>query len=509
MFAEEAPCRPATLRRVRGGVSSPDSARQRATSVDRQVGHLHIRTQADEVGVSVITAAARACIQGAGGDPDAAAVIVYLLAADADRRTYVDSESEYIALTIDVVEEIVSMMFVDNGEPRVGEPDCLAPLIQLELVKSAVSTIIDRSVHTSVTFPLGAGMPTLVEGEEPGPGDESVSFRPGAPGDGLEVSRLFYRCYGWTYGHGSMYAPDSIDQAIQGGTRLVEVACSDSGDIVAHWAFTLHGPHLVESGMTVTDPRYRRRGIGKKLLGALIARAHHAGILGIYGEPVLTNVVSQMETREGGGFFCGLRVDVFPAMNAVGISTRSAGPRLSLLECYIPLRPLEPASIFIPEGCTGFVSDIVSAGSLPRTLQVYPPPDYTMPDATVLSVSDIEDERALLVVVDQVGADAADRLSEILDSARVRGAACVEVSLPAFDPGAANLDLRALHLAFCAFIPMASEAGDVLMLQWVAAAVVDTSNWQLLDQGVRDHVEAIVAHISESCPMGDPVQPVR
>ena len=127
-----------------------------------------------------------------------------------------------------------------------------------------------------------------------------------------------------------------------------------------------------------------------------------------------------------------------------------------------------------------------------------------MPDATVLSVSDIEDERAVLVVVDHVGADAADRLSEILDSARVRGAACVEVSLPAFDPGVANLDLRALHLAFCAFIPMASEAGDVLMLQWVAAAVVDTSDWQVLDQGVRDHVEAIVADIGESCPMDGP-----
>ena len=140
--------------------------------MNRQVGHLHIRTQADEVGVSVITAAARACIQGAGGDPDAAAVIVYLLAADADRRTYVDSESEYIALTIDVVDDMVSMMFIDTGEPRIGEPDCLAPLIQLELVKSAVSTIIDRSVHTSVTFPLGAGAPTLVDGEEPGPGDE-------------------------------------------------------------------------------------------------------------------------------------------------------------------------------------------------------------------------------------------------------------------------------------------------------------------------------------------------
>ena len=55
---------------------------------------------------------------------------------------------------------------------------------------------------------------------------------------------------------------------------------------------------------------------------------------------------------------------------------------------------------------------------------------------------------------------------------------------------------------------MASEAGDVLMLQWVAAAVVDTSDWQLLDQGVRDHVEMIVADIRESCPVGGPVQPV-
>ena len=124
-----------------------------------------------------------------------------------------------------------------------------------------------------------------------------VTFRPMVAGDAASPTRIIYRCYGWSYSHADFYYPERIAAELESGERIGEVAVTSEGEVVAHLGAVYLSTSVVETGGTVTDPRFRRRGIADELGGRLLARLEEIGVIGRVREPVMTHAATDTGAR--------------------------------------------------------------------------------------------------------------------------------------------------------------------------------------------------------------------
>lgn len=452
----------------------------------------------DDIGGAAMSAAARMAVERLGGDGDGCALVVRLLLEDAVSRQVEGVDAGDAELLIDVAGTEVVLSLRDGGAPIQWEPASLHPLVSLGIVTgSSVGTDGHANV-TEVRLALQAhhqvfdhtGIDVLAE-DAPESGDE-VFIRDLTPDDAAGLTSLIYRCYGWSYAHSDMYYPDRIAAAVRSGQRLGEVAVSGSGEVVAHWGAVRHGPYVVESGSTVTDPRYRHRGIAAQLGEHLLKRLESMGTIGRFREPVLTHTATQALALKEGAVMVGLRAECGHAIAQVGITDGLLDHRTSVTVAYAALRPLEAAEIHIPHVYESILRTVLSHAQWSRTI-VRP---ESLGDIPAESVSATIYDRAngsAVIDVSVVGLDLIDVVDSALDSARRAGSRYVEVRLPTAQPALAHLGegLIDLGLAYAAYIPLLQETSDVLALQWLDNPEVDTSDWHYAD----DHVEALALSV--------------
>ena len=459
----------------------------------------------DDVGGAALAAAARMAVERLGGDGDGCALVMRLLLEDVRSRSVDGVDEGDVSVQIDVVGTEVVVTLRDGGAPSQAEPRTLHPLVTLGVVTgSRVSTDGHANV-TEVRLALQAhhqvfdhaGIDVLEE--DAPPSSDEVSIRDLTPADAAGLTALIYRCYGWSYAHPDMYYPDRIAAAITAGTRIGEVAVTRAGEIVAHWGAVRHGPNVVESGGTVTDPRYRHRGIAAQLGERLLERLEAMGTVGRFREPVLTHTATQALALKEGAVMVGLRVDCGHAIAQVGITDGLLPTRKSLTVAYAALRPLDPVEVYVPRPYESILRTVLSHASWERTI-VHDVVASEIPAESVGSTTYDRTNGSAVIEIAVVGRDLVDIIDSSVDSARRAGSRYVEVRLPTAQPALAALGggLIDLGLAYAAFIPLLQQDSDVLALQWLDDPEVDTSGWHYAD----DHVEAlalsVVAQIHEA-----------
>jgi len=121
------------------------------------------------------------------------------------------------------------------------------------------------------------------------PSADEVAFRSMVTGDAASLTRIIYRCYGWSYPNSNFYYPERIAAALESGERIGEVAVTSEGEVAAHWGAVYLSASVAETGGTVADPRFRRRGIADELGERLRARLAEIGVIGRVREPVMTH----------------------------------------------------------------------------------------------------------------------------------------------------------------------------------------------------------------------------
>jgi len=118
----------------------------------------------------------------------------------------------------------------------------------------------------------------------------------------------------------------------------------------------------------------------------------------------------------------------------------------------------------------------------------------------VSSISYDHANRSAVIDVTVVGQDLIDVVDSALDAARRSGSRYVEVRLPTAQPAFAELGegLIDLGLAYAAYVPLLQADSDVLALQWLDDAEVDTSDWHYADDRVEAFALSVVAQIREA-----------
>jgi len=471
-------------------------------------GSLHlmvtVRADSDDSGIAVISAAARAAVAASGGNGDAAAMALQLAAMDARRRSNALADSVELELIVTDDGTEVRLTLRDHGEPLSGPAAALAPLLELELMSSSSARVDGQSNLTEMWFPKPSHGVTLDESEielvseDAELSSEEVELRELRPSDAAALTRSIYRSYGWTYPHPDLYYPEQVAASIESGRRVGEVAVTADGEVVAHWGAIYLTNRVVESGLAITDPRFRRRGIAGQLLGRLEVRLQASHAFGRVGEPVLTHTATQDMALKAGGAIVGAYLSYGVPVAQVGITEGMLRGRRSLTVAYFNLAPLAEETLYIPRPYEAIAQAVIANTTWPRIIGS-PQRVQDTPDESVIATKFDSFNRRGEIDVKVLGRDLVDVVDQAMESVRRSGAEVIHVRLPVNDPALSVLGegLTELGLAYAAIFPEFTDEGDALVLQWLADPDVETSAWHYANDDVEALVMAILSQIRE------------
>ncbi len=412
----------------------------------------------------------------------------------------VAGQNDVLDLTVDVDGTELLLTLHDRGEPISGPSARLLVLVDHGFLTAADGHIEEGRNASVVRLALPShGRMVSNEGvevldEEAALSSAPVTIRRLEPGDAPALARCIYRCYGWSYPMVNLYFPDRVAAALESGKRIGEVAVDPDGEVAAHWGAVYVADGVVETGGTVTDPRFRRRGIANELGERLLQRLIDDGVRGRMREPVLTHSATQGIALREGAHLAGVYLNAVVPIQQVGITDGMLENRASFTVMYGPLVPMEPATLWVPPPYEALVRTIVAPTDWPREFGSARAAQ-SCPDASVVGSSYDAFNRVGIIEVFTVGDNLTDAVDDTVTQLRAGGADVIRVHLPVNQPALASLGagLPALGLSFAGLLPDFGAFGDALILQWLRDPDVDTSIFVYASDHVRDVAEAIVA----------------
>lgn len=207
--------------------------------------------------------------------------------------------------------------------------------------------------------------------------EQPYDIRPLQPDEALQVTRLFWLAYGYSYKNESFYRPEGLLDLVNQGKLLSYVAVTREGDVVGHAGLLRPGPEpMAEMGLLIVSPEHRGRGLMEGFGRALDEKAQALELFGVSFNPVTSHSVSQRQSIAMGGVPCGLELGACPPRIFKGMKkTDRALQRESYLHCFRYLAPPPPALAHVPQRHRPMIERIYE--KLGRTLL----PSSPQPDA--------------------------------------------------------------------------------------------------------------------------------
>lgn len=290
--------------------------------------------------------------------------------------------------------------------------------------------------------------------------------------DLVRISRLAWRCYGYTHEE-LLYDPRAMAEMMTRGEYASVIAIvPETGRIIGHIGLKYHAaaPRVPELGLAFVDPDFRSPGMPKRMAKMLFDAARENGARGIFDCSVTTHTFSQKGMHEMGSRPCCLMLGIAAlGMQAKELAT-TRQDKGSVVNHYYAF-DRTPEAIFVPERHHGMVAEIYQWLELPRTL-VCPADVEEASGAGASRVSTVDLPDALnvsFIEVHTIGGDAAQEVGARLARCRRAGKAAVFVFVPTAHPSAPALveQCEAMGLSFCGVMPHIHDGGDRLLLQYV------------------------------------------
>jgi anti-sigma regulatory factor (Ser/Thr protein kinase)/GNAT superfamily N-acetyltransferase len=206
----------------------------------------------------------------------------------------------------------------------------------LHLVKKLPGQVdieMDQEIHEITPAPL-----------------QQYEIRPMHPEEAIQVSRLFWMVYGYTYKNEDFYRPEGLLHLISSGHLISYVAVGEDGEVAGHIGLIRPEPvPMAEIGLLVVSPAHRGRRIMESLDKAISARASQLGLSGLS-----FNAVTSHDKSQKGGFHmglvpCGLDLAACPPRLFKALVNTDVPPqRESYLHCFKYLTLPPPVTVHIP-----------------------------------------------------------------------------------------------------------------------------------------------------------------
>ncbi len=131
---------------------------------------------------------------------------------------------------------------------------------------------------------------------------DKLKVRSYKEGDEVQITRLIYKNYGYTYFKDLFYYPEKIRQKEKSG-QIHSIVAEIDGKIVGHFALVMvPNSNSAEIGIAVVDPGFKGMGIMKAMFQALLQKAQELGLDALFGEAITFHPYSQRANARFGFF---------------------------------------------------------------------------------------------------------------------------------------------------------------------------------------------------------------
>ncbi|HEY3275505.1 MAG TPA: ATP-binding protein [Syntrophorhabdaceae bacterium] len=323
----------------------------------------------------------------------------------------------------------------------------------------------------------------------------SVELRLMKSSEALEVSRLFYRTYGYSYLSDVMYYPERLAEYNQEGLITSVVAVSEEGEIVGHLAMTREKRDdiVAETGKGAVKPSFRGKDIFTGMQRLLNDTAKNMGIRALYGRSVTVHSATQKMTEKTGYKDCGVVLGYAPADIAFKGIQEQLSQRESLVYCFQPVLELPVTSVFLPSHHEPVLRRIYSNLGLTRNFhtssKIVP-----MADLSVMEVKVYSEINSAEIVIRQHGEDVIRVLRDHLRDLCAKRIDHFTLFLDLGDPATILMceEIEKLGFFMGGIIPCL-HFEDTLILQYLNNLIIDPSRIKLHSPMAKE----IVAYVND------------
>jgi anti-sigma regulatory factor (Ser/Thr protein kinase)/RimJ/RimL family protein N-acetyltransferase len=153
-----------------------------------------------------------------------------------------------------------------------------------------------------------------------------------APSEAVEVAKIVYRAYGYSYFYEYAYYPERIIDLNASGQMISAVAITSDGEIAGHSAiFNSEDSGVAEIGLAVVRPEFRGHGCLLELAEFLLNQGGSKGLKGLYVRAVTSHTFSQQVADRLGFHACGILLGYV----ASNVSFKEITEQLSQRETFV------------------------------------------------------------------------------------------------------------------------------------------------------------------------------
>jgi len=317
--------------------------------------------------------------------------------------------------------------------------------------------------------------------------------------ESLEVSRLFYRAYGYSYGIDSIYYPDRFEQLHRDGSIISVVTVTEDNKIVGHFALVKETPEsrIAEAAMAVVQPEFRGQGCQNEMMARLLQEGRSAGLIGVFSKAVTNHVYAQKAGEKAGFRRAAIVVGLIPADRSFKGIQSELSQRESVAYGYFTLTNPQGITIYPPQHHTAFIQNIYRSIGLDRSFGE-PPGDAVhqkTEGSSVITTTVVPTYNRAVIEVNYYGENAVSEVRATLKDLCNKKIDQIMLYLNLEDAHTAVLceEFEKLGFFIAGILPF-SHVGEALILQYLNNVPIDYSKIKVASESAQEILDYVRTH---------------
>jgi len=371
---------------------------------------------------------------------------------------------------------------------------------ELHLIKYRPSLIPQSSEETE-SAQSDETTCTIVDAEE------ELELRSVEPSEAIEVARLLYRCYGYTYFYERFYLPEQLIPMMEHGLVASVGAFTPKGELVGHVALfrnesigsaALFGQSdeslLAEPAAAVVRPEYRGKGLLPRLTTFLIERTSELfpDLAGLFIPPVTSHTYSQKTVYQLDFKNCGILVGYYPKADLKSIQDVTP-QRVTLVLTYRLLVSAEQRTIYPPDKHREIIKDIYKNLGLEIVCRRSPHGlSREKGRFTHMTTRAVKDLGNASIKIKSYGDDTIEQVEESLKTLHQEGTEAILLYLNLREPQTAYMAIEFEKLGFFfSGVPPETSQGDSLLMMHMNVKDYDFDKIRLRPEKAKEYLAYI------------------
>lgn len=326
------------------------------------------------------------------------------------------------------------------------------------------------------------------------PDEDNVSYtvRRMKSGEEIEVSKVAYVSYGYSYFYDTIYYPDRLRDLNLKDDIISFVAVKDTGEIIAHTAFERgEDKNVPELGMGFTNPKYRGKGCLNNLTTALLTEAEERKFTGIFAQAVTTHPFSQKTMIKFGFRECALLLSVSFDISFRDIEQKKA-QRESLLVSFRYVMKPDKLVIYPPGHHKEIITGLYDHIGIKPAIEHADMQKIPENDESILFVIPNQNFNTANIWIKAYGKNIIQEVYQIFKHLCVNRTETIYLKMRLNDPFTAKYtaEFEKMGFFFSGILPQ-SKGNDVLILQYLNNYVIDFNQLKIASDKGAEIVEYV------------------